>query len=491
MTVFIQNDATGAGGGNLDPNQAAVDLAIIANGDTGLGLAAAVGNRQQVTYAQTLAGPPPNRLSTLVNTNFNPNYGGGAQNVNVILLPVLANFMLNDGTSILVVGGTALPPQGSGLAGANLNNTNDCLVIYDTTQNNGSGYCTARAGTGGTLDLATPNPVILYHELSHAFRIVTNALLALTAGCNPSSPEENAAITDENDLRNQIAAATGSAAVLRDPGIHCGTVCSGGGGGGGGGGSSCCIIASVASGSPLSQEVAALRAVRDGLVRRSEVGFALFQRLHFDYYAFSPQVCVLMARHPALQPFVLEGFVRPLVGMLGLMRLATQEGGSAETLGHRFAADHADVAASATRLRMLARAEEVLRSGDPALPAPDRELAQLLLPALESGHVAWALIEPVRIYRAALESHLRGESSTSVGELLYTRIDAWAAQLPLDDVWAALTPPELEEELRLLDRVLLPAAGGRAKFRRRLAEQFGSITAVARALGTQAERDSG
>ena len=178
MTVFIQNDATGAGTGTLDANQGAVDLAIVANGDTGLGLAAAVGNRQQVTYARTDPGTPPTRLDTLVNTNFNPDYGLGAgpQAVPIVILPVLANFVRSDGALVTTFGGTALPPSNSGLAGAGLNTTTDCLVIYDTSQSNGSGYCTARAGTGGTLDLQTPNPVILYHELSHALRTATNAM---------------------------------------------------------------------------------------------------------------------------------------------------------------------------------------------------------------------------------------------------------------------------------------------------------------------------
>jgi hypothetical protein len=64
-----------------------------------------------------------------------------------VLLPVRANLFLNNGDSILVVDGRALAPQGSGLPGATLNNTPDCLVVYDTTKNNGRDYCTARAGT--------------------------------------------------------------------------------------------------------------------------------------------------------------------------------------------------------------------------------------------------------------------------------------------------------------------------------------------------------
>lgn len=474
MTVFIQNDATGAGGGSLDANQAAVDLAIIANGDTGLGLAGAVGNRQQVTYGRTDPGVPPTRLDTLVNTNFNPDYGLGAgpQAVPIVILPVLANFTLNNGTSILAVGGTALPPSNSGLAGAGLNNTTDCLVIYDTTQNNGAGYCTARAGTGGTLDLQTPNPVILYHELSHAFREVTNALNALTAGCNPSSPEENAAIVDENDLRTQIANAAGTAPVLRDAGIHCGAICSGGSSGG------CCIVASVASGSPLSEEVAALRSVRDGFLRKSEIGFAFFDALHRDYYGFSPQVCVLLARHPALRPLVLEGFVRPLVFSLGLIEVFALRIAGAAALGERFVAHHQDRAAGAERLGMLQHAREVLGGNDARLNGEQRELTELLAPALRSEHLLWAVVEPIQLYESALAAYLDDCTVEQLGELLFAGIESWAVRMPLDDVWASLTSAELREELDLLESTLLRTMQARARFRDRLNRQRGGATAV-------------
>ena len=478
MTLFIQDTAAGGGGGNLDPAQAAVDLAVIANGDTGLGLALPVGNREQVTYARSEAGVPPIRLDDLANTNFMPDYGGGGgpQAVPVVILPVLANFVFNDGTSILTAAGRALPPSNSGLPGAGLNTTTDCLVIYDTTQNNGAGYCTARAGTNGTLDLQTPNPVILYHELSHAFRIVTNALNALSPTCNPSSPEENAAITEENDLRTQIANETGSAPVLRDPGIHCGGLCSGGSSG------TCCIIASVASGSPVSDEVAALRAVRDGLLRRGEVGFAFFETLHRDYYAFSPQVCTLMARRPALRPLVLEAFVRPLVSMLGLVVRYALGAAGPTALGGTFAAEHEDRVAARARLAMLRRAREVLRGHAPDLPDEQRELAALLAPGLRSEHVVWALVEPVLLHESVLAAHVAGRPADALGEGLAAGIDAWAARLPLDDVWAALSAAELRSEVALLETTLLRTPAARTTFRRRLVRRHGGASAV-RELG--------
>jgi hypothetical protein len=478
MTMFIQNDATGAGTGNVDPQQAFVDLLLIANLDTGLGLAAAVGNRQQVTYNQADPGIPATRLNTLVNTAFTPDYGLGAgpQAVNIIVLPVLANFTFNDGTIVTNVGGRALPPSNSGLAGAGLNNTNDCLVVYDTTQSNGAGYCTARAGTGGTLDLRTPNSVILYHELSHAFRIVNNGLLALGAGCNPSSPEENAAITDENDFRTQRANAAGAPIVLRDPGIHCGANC------GGGGGDDCCIVATVASGSAVSAEVAGLRAVRDGLLRKSEVGYAFFQALHHDYYAFSPQVCTLMAGRSELPGFVLEGFVRPLVYVLRLIVDYTLADATPEALGVRFAADHVDRDRVNARLQRLSRAGGVLRGREVELSPTETTLASLLAPALSSEHVKWALLEPILIYASALHTYAADGFDQGPGEQLVGDIDAWASRMPIQDLWASLSVDEVADQLATLDVVLLRSDEARARFRGRLKRQFADIPAVVNAV---------
>lgn len=203
MAMFILDDATGIGSDDVDSLAAFVDLVIIAN-DDGVGLDDPAGGMQQVTYSRTENGAPQVRLDTLVNTDFSPDYGGGAANVDTIVIAGLSGFTLDDGTSF-ANNGTALPPASSGLPGATLNTTENCLVIYDTQQN----ICVARDGTNGTIDLPISNPVVLYHELSHAFRIVNNTLLNLTAGCNPSSPEENAAITDENDMRTRLPTGKG------------------------------------------------------------------------------------------------------------------------------------------------------------------------------------------------------------------------------------------------------------------------------------------
>lgn len=223
MTMFILQDAAGLGAGDIDPPRAFGDLAVIADDDA-IGLGPVAEGLEPVTYTPTQTGPLQDRLDVLINTTWTPDYGAGPQDIDIVIIPALATFVLADGTPMgrsFTNNGTALPPTGSGLAGASLNPTSNCLVIYDTTQT----ICVARRGTAGTIDLPISNAGVLYHEFSHAFRILNNTLLPLSGTCNPSSPEEAAAITDENDLRTQIAQRQDRRPVLRDPGIHCGALC--------------------------------------------------------------------------------------------------------------------------------------------------------------------------------------------------------------------------------------------------------------------------
>src|SRR4029450_11325950 len=331
MTLFVQTDAVGVGAGTVDPNQVIGDLGIVANGDTGFGFNPPVGNRQLITYARTLAGAAQIRLDALVNTAFTPDYGLGAgpQAVAIICMVVGDDFVFADGTLITAVVAVTLSPSNSGLPGSTLNPLTDCLVIYDLGPGGLANLCGARAGTGGTLDLPFPSSAVIFHELSHAFRVCNNNLLALSTICNPASPEENAAITDENIIRTQNAAALGVPAELRDPNIHCGATCGAGGGSGG----SCCIIASGASGSPVSPVAQELRDLRDTILRRSEAGFAFFHQLHQDYYDFSPQVCTMMAGEPRLRPLILKGYVEPLLIMLRTMQVRSLADLDDATLG--------------------------------------------------------------------------------------------------------------------------------------------------------------
>jgi len=501
VTLFIQNDATGAGVGTVQAALAFTHLSTISNFDTGLGLGTVTGNLQQVTYARTDPGIPPTRLDALVNTNFAVNPAG----TDIIIFAVGSDFTLIDGSLITTRGGTALPPAGSGMPGDTLNTTASCLVIYDTTDNNANGYCLARQGTGGTMDLRLPLSVMAYHEFSHAFRIVNNNLLALTNQCNPSSPEENAAITDENDMRTQLATFLGEPVVLRDAGIHCGQSC------GGGGGDSCCIVASVTSGSPLSAEVAALRTLRDQFFRRSEVGHAFFESLHYAYYAFSPQVVGQMATDADLRSTVLDGLVRPLIKVLNLVRDYAIDGVSAPELGARFLRSTGSEDDVARSRRALERATALVSDADaddgaprgsaaatpgatpdagaphPATghtPTPtERTVRDLLVErALPDPHIRWALVEPVLAYFGLLEEMLDGEEPATLGDHLVEFISEWAGRLPLDSRWGVLDTREARAELRMLRSTLLRHPRSLASVLARLEDEFGAATGVRAAV---------
>jgi len=468
MAFFILQDAAGIGSDDIDTLQAFVDLVIIAN-DDGVGMDDPVDGKQLVTYNRTQDGPPQLRLDDLVNTTFTPDYGSGAQQVDTLVIPGLSGFTLDDGSSFQN-NGTALAPQGSGLAGSSLNTTDFCLVIYDTQQN----ICVARDGTDGDIDLPISNPVVLYHELSHAFRVVTNAQLELTLECDPSSAEENAAIVDENDLRTQIADRQGETPALRDPGIHCGEVgCDGG----------CCIIATVASKSLNSKQIHFLRSVRDHFVRSTEVGYAFFQKFFYDYYSFSPQVCTIMAGNRGIPEHLLEGYINPLLDFWRVMIERSGNNFTDAELGAAFVRHHRDRDAARARLEALQRTVTYWLQDETAGSDAPPELIKLLRErAWPSEHMQWALVAPVRIYHEVLTLCLAGADEPTLGRAFNEELDAWAPEMPISDVWAALAADEVVKELEFCENVLLQSATSKKRFHQRLLDRFKDITAVDVAL---------
>lgn len=458
MSLFLQNDQGSVGTGSVFPDQAWADLFTATNMDTNFGQDPPAGDLIHVTYGtQQTTGPCPDRIHLLVNTDF----GVNPQHIDIIILAVDGSFTLSDGTLLSNFGGETFP------VGNAENPTASVLVAYDTSQNSGAGYC-VKGLVSGNYDVQSPNAVILFHELSHAFRDVTHASLSTVAtGCT-ASPEEAAAETDEDLLRTQLGI------PLRDTTDHCAQACSGGSGPNTG---SCCIVASIATGSVYSAEVNALRQVRDSFLRRSEIGFSFFDWLFEDYYGFSPEVCRLMAISPALRDRVERDFVRPLTLVLTLIHTYSLGEAGPAALGERFASD----LAAAPQLTALSRDEvsEALRvlnvvsrgdvTSDPALT----QLSSLLSArAVASPPVRWALMEPVEIYANALLWRLDGVSIDAIGQRLADRIDAWAAEMPLTSVWSSLAKYEIRQELIFLKQCLLRSPAARQRFAERLCNHF-------------------
>lgn len=469
MATFLVDDAAGIGSDDHDPVKGFIDMVIIAN-DTGVGIDDPVGGLQRVTYDRTVSGPVQDRFDALVNIDHAPDYGGGAHNVDTVVIAGLHGFTLDDGTS-MKNNGTALPPQGSGLPGDNLNPTDHCLVIYDTQIT----VCVARDGADGDLTLPISSAVVLYHEFSHAFRIVTNALLALSGTCDPASPEESAAIVDENVLRTDIASRNGVSPELRDPNIHCGKEdddCS-----------CCCIIATLASRSLSSPQVRSLRAARDHFVRGTEVGHAFFERFFRDYYAFSPQVCTILAGNQQLPAHLLQGFIDPLLDFWKIMIERGKLPMEGADLGRAFSDLHPD------RAHALARRDALLRTGvywlheDAGTGAVPGELLAILRErAWPSDYMQWALVAPVRIYHALLLRYLAGDDAAALGAEFMRQLDAWTPEVPISGVWAALTAEQVARELAFVEQALLQTARSERRFRQRLRERFCDITAVGAVL---------
>jgi hypothetical protein len=458
MSLFIQNDSGTVGTGSVFPDRAEADLFTATNMDTNLGENAPVGDLIQVTYgAQQTAGPCPTRIHDLVNTAFNVN----PQHIDIIIVAVDGSFTLSDGTALTNFGGLTMP------VGDAENPTASVLVVYDTSQDNGAGYC-LKGKVSGNYDLQTPNAVILYHELSHAFRDATHTSLSTAAtGCT-ASPEEAAAETDENDLRTQLGI------PLRDTTDHCGQPCSGGAGPNT---SSCCVVASIATGSVYSAEVNALRQVRDSFLRRSEIGFSFFDWLFEDYYGFSPEVCRLMAVSAPLRARIERDFVRPLTMILTLIHDYTLGEVGMDELGRRFESG----LAAAPELAALSRDQVVealhvfraVRLGT-ALPEPAlTELSELLSArAFTSPPIRWALMDTVQIYADALLWRLDNERTEEIGRRLAARFDAWAAQMPFTGIWKSLARYEIRQELIFLKHCLLRSDEARRQFGERMLEHF-------------------
>ena len=449
MTLFLQNDGVGVGSGAVFPNLAEADLFLISNQDLQLGETTQPppSNLIEVTYdnpAET--GTCPTRLHDLVTTDFTMVPG---HPVDIIILAVDDSFLLADGTT-MANNGQAMGWSGSGLPGASNNATNSVVVVYDATPSN---IC-EKGLASQQYDLPSNSTATLYHELSHALRLATNSLLSLAASGCPSSAEERQASLDGNDLRTQ------QSLPLRDADDHCGQPCNAP--------SNCCIVASIATGSH-SGELNRLRQVRDGFLRRSEIGYDFFDRLHYDYYAFSPEVVRAMAADEALVDDIRTYYVRPLTAMLSLARDRLIAGAGPAAIGERF------VETLVPELReapgpVVADAIRILEGdGHPATPRLPRTPAH----AASSPHVQWALVDTIAMYLRAVRELAGGCPPERIGHGLTRRLDSWSARMPITGVWRELSDYDCRQELGWLAESLLRSRGARRRFARRLQEEHG------------------
>jgi hypothetical protein len=307
-------------------------------------------------------------------------------------------------------------------------------VVYDVSQGCGAGL--ALFDTDGN-PISTPNPVILYHELSHAFRAVTD---------RQEDNDEIPAETDENVLRSQLGL------CLRDvnnhdggcgPGDDCGGSAGNEDGGPPAGGCAAgndggCFIVSVTTGSSESDEVNRLRQLRDRVGSVSGLSAQLIDVIYGEYYQFSPAIAAELEQDAFARQAVLWVVVRPLLAWYTLAGTLAFDQDNEEAV-KRAARDVLSACPRYLSGSVVALLEAI-RSGE-SLPADAPQLLLDFAPRIQEAArfrcASWAILDPLtRAWRSA-------DSGLDVVE----EVSQWLATAPLEVLAPPSDPQLLDLEL--------------------------------------------
>lgn len=422
-----------------------------------------------VTYAPavTTGKASADRLFLLANTDAS----GGLNWANPIVITPLSGG--TDPYSGIDITGNGLTYVDTGVV------PNVIHVVYDTSQAGGQGI--EGFDTGGN-PIATPNGVILYHELSHAYHHAINQVPFPQSQCPGNTSDEPAAEIDENVMRAELGL------CLRDVcnhngqlgwGATCGgkgtpdgpplPVGSSGGGGGGGG----CFIVTAAVGTADSIAVLRLRRIRDRLAARSGLAKRLIEAAYAEYFEFSPAIAAQIEPDEGVRSTVREMLVEPLFAWYELAECLAMRGGEPSEV----AAATRAVFAACPRGRSMMAASLIasLLEGKP-LPAPVarrlRPFAPMLGLALKQEVARWALFEPL---------HAVWEVGGRRGDLVGA-VANWLAGAPIER-FAPPADSALDRELQRLGGLFDFAPAARLTLGSRLAKAWPSSVQALRRSG--------
>jgi len=386
-----------------------------------------------VTYQQVSTVATANRLNTLVNTNTTP-------------IVVTA---LNGGTDPY----SGLPLNGAAWAYQdNSPGFTVIRVVYDAGQCGGLGIA-ARDVLNNAI--TTPNSVVLYHELSHAFHFANGTF-------QPNGADEPPARADENVMRTQLGI------CLRDVNsnvITCGAgnACGGSDGGPGGSGISCFIV-TASTGSPQSTEIQRLRDIRDRIAGASELAAQVIEAVYREYREFSPAIAARLEEDAATRSGVLLVVVRPLLAWYALaatLALSPKDPAAIDRAKEDLAASCRGPVGAAMIVSLLER----LRDGEPLagyLPARVHALATNIREASRLPLASWAIMEPlIRAWR----------SSVDTVEVVQ-EVALWLASVPITELTLSSRSCRLETDLKALRDLFEFSAELRAEIGRRLVERW-------------------
>jgi len=293
-------------------------------------------------------------------------------------------------------------------------------IVYDVGQCNGFGIATFDVNGN---PITTPNPVILYHELSHALRGAQNAL-------QPN--DEIPATQDENDMRSHLGLCIRDV-NNHDGGCGAGNTCGGSTGNG-------CFIVSAATGSAQSGEVMALRQLRDRVADLSELGARLIDEIYGEYYQFSPDIAAGLEQNEFARQIVLRTVVGPLLAWYSLAGVLAL-GRSDQATIDQAARDYLDACSGSLGGFSINALLEALRAGD-AMPAGAPKSLTDLVPKIRRATqlplVSWAILDPL----------VRASEPKTDQLSIIDDVAQWLATAPLEALAPPRNPQRLDQGLK-------------------------------------------
>lgn len=349
---------------------------------------------------------------------------------------------LTDGTKISIDGGGAtyreLTPAGYVLH-----------IAYDMGQCNGKFTCVYDAA--GNL-IPSPNPVLLYHELAHAYHQLVGDMPTVPGDpAAETAAIEHQAIEDENDCRTELYPYYG----LRDPNNH-GGQCGGCGGD--------CLIVTAAYGE-LSEELSFMRTMRASHLGSNAFGRLFLQRFDEEYYTFSPHVSREMRRDAELRETIGHLLVGPLVNFLASALMLSKGEGHAEVIA-RLADDSRllsarhlgwSAAQAASALGHLFDRERL--STEPAGNPLSADVPTTVITWLEGAldrrmtshdYVDWAVILPAYCWWRARARIEAGCPSDEAAHSLEMDMWQWLTEIPIPPKFWETGDSEMTRALRAI-----------------------------------------
>lgn len=425
-----------------------------------------------VTYpTENSSGPTPDRMFDLVNesTFTSPPH--------IIVIPAnTPDWTLDDGSSVL----------GNGFAygvGTNGNPfANHVCTVYDTTLCDGDGMWCDKEG-GGTTCITTST--MLYHELSHCFHHVTGT------HSSDSAVEEEAAEIDENLMRD-VRGLPHREATSHDGGCGCS-----------GGSKDCCVVASLSTGSAMSDEVAGFRHLREHILRRSEVGEDFFQHFFYHYYAFSPEVTHLIGSRPNLGPLIKDRFVMPLLagvellvfyadkkgdGLTGFLRSQAKRE-SLEYLHQKAFLDSLSGYLAVARGFDKKLISEIVALDTDTLGDIPKLLKYINRETIDNEFIKWPLVDVIDVWVKSSLLLYSDKSDAEIDREIYALISGWIGYMPVTYIWEEFSRLQTATELESLEQFIFDADARRV-FAKRLETKHPKYSKTIRQWAGKKRRDA-